>query len=155
MKITLTRTKIKGGFGGIALRLANDMKVVSVGIQKGAGSYPDGGPAIADVANWNSSGTDKIPARPFITSAMLKHQKDYARMLKIITRLTMQGSVGVERARRNLGIRGVTDVRDTIEAFSSPRNSPITIANKGFDNPLIHTRLLKKTINWKEEDYVF
>jgi len=152
MKVSVSHKKIKGGFGGIALRMKNDRKNVAVGVLKGAGSYPSGGPSIASVAHWNSEGTDRIPSRPFIKQTLAKKKQLYIRMLAIITRLTLQGSVGAGRARRNLGIRGELDVKQTIKSLKTPRNADSTIARKGFDDPLIHTKKLLNVISWQEED---
>lgn len=151
MRVSLSRKKNNGGFAGLALRLQNDFKNVAVGVLDGAGSYP-GGASIADVARWNSEGTSTIPARPFLRKVLREKRQQYRRMLVIISRLTMNGYIGAARARRNLGIRAQNDVKRCIKSYSSPPNAPSTVAQKGFNDPLVHTKTLMDVIDWQEED---
>lgn len=46
-----------------------------------------------------------------------------------------------------LGNLGKMDLKEAIENWDTPPNSPITIAEKGFNDPLIHTRTLLNSID--------
>jgi hypothetical protein len=106
---------------------------------------------VPNVANWNSVGTATIPARHFFGKTLKDNLLDYKKAVGAIVRLVLRGDVGVDKARRNLGIRGVRDAKKAVDAFSKPPNRPSTIAKKGFDNPLIHTKKMRDAIGWRVE----
>jgi len=78
-----------------------------------------------------------------------KMKVPYTQVMKALAKNIILGDFSSEKARRNLGIRSVRDLQQVIEDFSQPPNAAYTIAKKGFNNPLIHTRHLKKNIRWK------
>ncbi|EOX4654200.1 hypothetical protein ACEV6X_25855, partial [Escherichia coli] len=48
-----------------------------------------------------------------------------------------------------LGTTIVNDIKESIRAFESPPLSPITIARKGFDKPLIDTGDMQKSVSYE------
>jgi hypothetical protein len=106
---------------------------------------------VPSVAHWNSVGTATIPARHFFGKTLKDNLGPYKKAVGAIVRLVLRGDVGVDKARRNLGIRGVRDAKKAVDAFSTPPNAPSTIAKKGFDNPLIHTKKMRDAIGWRVE----
>ncbi len=63
----------------------------------------------------------------------------------------LRGRLSVAKAQRNAGARTVKNLKRIIIEWRTPRNAPLTIRRKGFDDPLIHTRRLVRTIGWKPE----
>jgi hypothetical protein len=163
MRVTITHQKFKGGWEGLKKRLGAAWDDVAVGVPDGAPNYVRHtktgtipGPAMADVARWNHNGTTtrtaRIPPRPFLKNTLKAKNRSYTQMLEVIARLTMQGAIGASKARRNLGNRASLDVKRTIDDFSDPVNAPLTIAKKGFNDPLVHTLALRNHIDWWIEE---
>lgn len=107
-------------------------------------TYSDG-TTVAQVANWNEIGhftkTGAFsPPRPFYrVGVMMEIKKTGFQTLKapLINLLMGKGSVAaVNRAIRE---EMVSKVKASILAWNTPENSPVTIAMKGFNDPLIHT----------------
>lgn len=48
-----------------------------------------------------------------------------------------------------LGTMAKVDLKKAVADWDSPRNAPFTIAQKGFDNPLIDSGLLYDSIDFK------
>lgn len=90
-----------------------------------------------------------IPERSFIRSTFDEREptwNEYAVSLigKIIRR-TMTAEELLER----LGTRMSTDIKKTMQELDTPPNAPLTVANKGVDNPLIGTGKLRQSVTWK------
>ena len=96
---------------------------------RGDARYPDG-ERVVDVAGQNEFGDSfqRIPPRPFLSysareiSSFVDFSRDDAR----------DACVGI--------------VQQAIEDWDAPPNAQLTILLKGFDNPLIHTRMMKDSV---------
>jgi hypothetical protein len=48
-----------------------------------------------------------------------------------------------------LGVRAQVDIQSEIETLASPPNSPVTIAIKGSNNPLMDSGAMRAAVGWK------
>ncbi|NTS31269.1 hypothetical protein HQ945_08375 [Phyllobacterium sp. BT25] len=130
---------------------------VKVGLPKGAA---DG--EIIKIGVWNHFGTKggasgggwggPIPERPFLTNAMRNNRSNYRSAMRSAAKAVLLGSTNMKSVVTKLGIMGQGDVQKEITALRSPPNSPVTIALKGSDNPLIDTGRLRASITYKVDD---
>ena len=148
MKVDFVHNTNFGGFSAVKKRVLSIVGNIRVGVFSDSPNYPNGA-SLVDVARKNAFGTARIPARNFMRAWAKKMRVPYTQVMLSLARNVIRGNFGPEKARRNLGIRSVKDLQQVIENFSQPPNAPYTIAQKGFNNPLIHTRHLKKNIRWK------
>ena len=56
-----------------------------------------------------------------------------------------------ENAREISEARAQGDLKQMIAEFSTPANSPMTIAKKGFNNPLVDTGIMLDTVDYDVE----
>lgn len=127
-----------------------DGRFVLIGINEGAGQYPTG-VAIALVGFWNEFGTVTAPERSFIRSAIIENEKKIdAERGRLLSRV-LDGSMTEERALAALGFMVSEMIKTKIEDLQIPANAPSTIAGKPTigDNPLINTRLMKRSISFE------
>ena len=91
--------------------------------------YPDG-TRVVDVAVQNEFGVllAGVPPRPFL---------DYS---------AREISTFVDFSRDDARDACVGIVQQAIEDWDAPPNAQLTILLKGFDNPLIHTRMMKDSV---------
>lgn len=92
-----------------------------------------------------------IPPRPFIRNTFdhsLDAWTDYAGDLGFNL---MMGDLSVDGFYTKLGDRIVDDLKKAIKAFDNPKNAALTVANKGFDDPLIQSGKLRDSIMWIKE----
>lgn len=99
---------------------------------------------------WN--GFVGIPARPFI-SATFEQNRDAAK--KKISQLAvafLKGRISLHRGLEILGAWGVGEVQSYMNSGKiTPKLSPVTIAKKGSNKPLIDHGRLKQSITYKVE----
>jgi len=117
---------------------------VKVGVPAGgANPYPDGTDVI-DVAVANEFGTETIPERSFLRSAIRENKGAYKKLnrkhLKKIRKMT------AEKALELLGTEAAGHVADKVNDVSTPPNAPSTRDRKGSENPLVDTGHLKQSI---------
>jgi hypothetical protein len=133
-----------------------NVKVYPVAHQKSAPLQARAkGASVLDVAVWNNYGVPSrnIPARPFMQMSAVKMPRAVHELMRKITAKAKEkgvllGPQGVERAYKAIGQLAVSIVRDTITTGSYVPNSPITIARKQSDKPLIDTGLLRKFVTF-------
>lgn len=109
-------------------------------------TYEDGKP-VASVAEKHEYGNRwlNIPIRSFMRTTI--HEKETA-WVDLTAKLFASG-LSVEQVMNQMGavIRG--DVQNKIVSISSPPNSQETIARKGFNDPLIDTKTMLRSISFK------
>lgn len=90
-----------------------------------------------------------IPERPFMRNAMKSNQGRYRQLMKAaaIQILTGQSSMAAVLAR--LGAAAKSDIQGEINSMSSPKNSPVTIALKGSEKPLVDSGEMRGGVTWK------
>lgn len=128
---------------------------VLVGVPKGAGSYhaEDGKPAltIATIAAVNEFGSanGRIPARPFLRTAIEEGTPKFVRLAELDMPDIVTGKHPISRLLHRMGNIAVGMVQQKITDIKSPPNAASTIAKKGSDNPLIDTGALRQSINYE------
>jgi hypothetical protein len=106
-------------------------------------SYPGapGRPSlpVAAVAFWNEFGTSRAPPRPFFRTTIARESKKWGEQLsKAIVYYKYDG----RKALSALGLSMADDITASIQRWTTPPNAPYTVRRKGFNKPLIHTRVL-------------
>ena len=125
-------------------KLIKKSKTLKVGFFKNA-KYPDG-TNVADVAYWNEYGTSTSPARPFFRTAIRKNSKKWVENFK---KDIEHFDFDYDKALSLLGVDASNDIRESIIDWSEPANSPATIKRKGFNDPLVETHNMEKSVNWE------
>ena len=99
---------------------------------------------VAQVAVFNEYGDPArhVPARPFMHGTVNRNVKKWRNFVQDVLPQTMNAKETMER----LGQRVVQDMKDTINDWTEPPNAPSTIAQKGFNNPLIDTRTMVDSV---------
>ncbi|GAY74275.1 hypothetical protein [Lentilactobacillus kosonis] len=92
-----------------------------------------------------------IPKRPFIRFTYDQHIDEWTKLMRDWTFEVLMGRLTVDEALAKLGKQAVDDMKRTIKEFKNPRNAPLTVANKGFDDPLIDTGKMMNSITWHIE----
>ena len=148
--VKVKRTSKHGGIAGLKVQSKRlDGIGVLVGHDRSSGRYPNKGPSVASVGRWNSKGTDKIPKRDYLNKMVKVYAKKYRKVMGAMSKNFLLGRLGKSKANRNMGIRGIRELKAVLLGWKIPGNAPSTIARKGFNDPLIHTRRLLKSVMWK------
>lgn len=106
---------------------------------------------IAKIARWNGEGTRTIPARDFLhfyeknLNALTKNQGKY------VAKAIMQGK-NYDHILRELGEVAESIIRQAIWNIQDPPNAPSTISKKGFNNPLIDTGEMVRSVQWRRSE---
>ena len=113
------------------------------------------GSDLVSIAIWNHYGTrgggwgGPIPARPFILQAIQNNRKKYIDALKTSASKLVRGETTLETVMSKLGSLAADDVKMEISSGNFVPNSPVTIALKGSDRPLVDTGRLRNSITWE------
>ena len=90
-----------------------------------------------------------IPARPFLERTIIVNGTKWnERWADLVTEM-LNGSGTAKSVMDNLGKQMVTDMREQLSDYIRPHNAPLTIANKGFDDTLMDTGKLSKSIDYR------
>jgi len=127
---------------------------VNVGIlqKDGSANYDEGDATLAQVATYNEFGSadgEHPPERSFLRSTADANQKVYATRIQEALGAAVDGKLHIERGLGLVGLKAAADVVKTIDAFDDPENAESTQKQKGFDNPLVHTGRLKRSISYE------
>lgn len=118
-------------------------KVIRVGLFASAGSEN------IDKAITNEFGVPqrRIPQRSFMRTTF-DEEKDKVneRFIQVVKGINKGDFRVVEKLRR-IGIEHEGKVKKKITDIRTPPNAPRTIAEKGFDNPLIHTGEMRQKVS--------
>ena len=90
-----------------------------------------------------------IPARPFIENAWKANEEKYKKM--VLDGLTdiANGKITGRGLLNKIGSECVSDIRNAAIELKTPPNAPLTIANKGSENPLVDTGELERKVTYK------
>lgn len=135
-----------------------DKKVAKVGwFEK---SRYENGQYVAQIAYQNEMGNpDKnIPARPFITQAIIKDEKLWGDILTDQARLIIEGRSTIERAFEIVGGVAAGSIKESIAALQKPALKESTIKRRmqkyknkqlvgGLTKPLIETALMLNSVS--------
>lgn len=148
-------TKVKGEEK--AKRLMDILKkhpkaYVSIGIHEGAGEYPDG-QSVMEVALWNEFGTETIPERSFIRSAIDQNEgKINSWRDEVITNIVEKGWT-VEKALETMGFRIQLLIQNKIKSNVPPPLAESTAAAKSRRGrptvTLIDSGLMLRSVTYK------
>jgi len=111
-----------------------DAGLLRVGFLEGA-TYPDG-TTVAEVAAKNEYGAVGVPMRPFFRT-MVKSKK--ASWSTNVANVLAVNNYDIDKTWQLVGEKITGQLRDSIRDWTTPPNSPDTIARKGFNKPLIDT----------------
>jgi hypothetical protein len=118
---------------------------LKAGFLEGA-TYPDGTP-VPMVAATNEFGNpaNNQPPRPFFRNAIAEHEGEWQDAMA-----TLIANGGDTRDVLSLlGEIIVDDIKESIRTLDSPPLSPVTIARKGFDKPLIDTSNMLNSVSYE------
>jgi len=85
------------------------------------------------------------PPRPFFRNAIAEHEEEW----KEQTALLIERGDDIEEVFSMLGTIIAADIQQSIRSLDSPPLSPVTIARKGFDNPLIDTKNMLDSVSYE------
>lgn len=118
---------------------------LKAGFLEGA-TYPDGTP-VPMVAATNEFGNpaNNQPPRPFFRNAIAEHEGEWQEAMATL----IENSGDTRGALSLLGEIIVDDIKESIRTLDSPPLSPVTIARKGFDKPLIDTSNMLNSVSYE------
>lgn len=90
-----------------------------------------------------------IPPRPFIKEAWEANKKKYTKMISDGLDGIFRGKDTARRLLNRLGTESVKDIRESAIKLKEPANAPLTVENKGSDNPLVDTGELEQKVTYK------
>lgn len=144
-----------------AKRIQSEMRkvhgsFVTIGVHSGAGNYP-GGQSVALVAAFNEFGTQSIPSRPFMRSAIDTNKSKINQRALLEFRSITDGSASVRHALDRLGFTVQEMIKARIQRSSSwaIENAPSTARQKRKGGairgptPLINSGLMLRSITFK------
>ena len=85
------------------------------------------------------------PPRPFFRNAIAEHEEEW----KEQTALLIERGDDIEEVFSMLGTIITADIQQSIRSLDSPPLSPVTIARKGFDKPLIDTKNMLDSVSYE------
>lgn len=129
----------------LAQRLG-DGGTLRVGFLEGA-TYPDGTP-VALVAAVNEFGRPdrNQPPRPFFRAMIAEKQKDWPRALGAVAK-NNDYDIDKTLGQMGEGIKG--QLQESIRNLDSPVLSPVTVARKGFEKPLVDTGHMMNSVDYE------
>lgn len=89
-----------------------------------------------------------IPERSFVRSTFDENLNQWTEICWHKVEDIISGDGTADQLANALGRQMQKDIRSKIKRIKTPRNSPITIANKGADNPLIDTGKLVEAVKY-------
>jgi hypothetical protein len=135
--------KVKIDDKNILKELQKQSAFVDVGWFSGT-EYPDGTP-VASVAAQNEFGHDNVPPRPFFRHVL----KTRAGKWKKVLRDNLAKEPDVRTTLSALADVMVEDIKDTIKIWTYPPNAASTIKKKGFNDPLVDTKRMMESVDWR------
>ena len=106
--------------------------------------------SLAEIAAIQEFGAPKasIPERSFMRSTFDAHEDDYTQAASEALGSVIDGDITPMGAMIEVGERMSGDMRLTIYDMKTPPNAPSTIARKGFNDPLVHTGTMARTLRY-------
>jgi len=158
-------TEIDMGWNAIVKELKKlDNKSIEVGIFEDAGEYTKSGKSIsvASVANIQEHGAtlkrkDKvigsIPPRPFMKPSLegVNLQRLMNLQKTLIGQLESKTPLSFSKVLKEVGETQQKLIQWIILRKSSPSNADSTIRQKGFDDPLMWSGRMQKSVKWKRK----
>lgn len=127
-----------------ALKQLEDLEI-HVGFQ-GDEAYEDG-TTVAEIAAYNELGTSTIPARPFMKRSFEDHEDKLQTYCDHGINALSNGGTA-EQALKLIGDEVVGLIQEEIKNGDWEPNSPVTIALKKSEHPLIDTGYMRGQVNF-------
>lgn len=118
--------------------------VLRVGFLENA-KYPKGTP-VAMVAAIQDFGTKKIPSRPFFRNMIAAKKSEWGPALELALK---RNKMDVKKSMQQLGEGIAGQLRQSIRDTNEPPLSPVTIARKGFEKPLVDTGHMLASVDYE------
>jgi len=107
---------------------------------------------VAQIARDNEEGTVKNPTRPFMRVGFGgKVAKQLPELFRASMKRIAEGKTTFRQEYTKLGPILTSEMKQSIIEWSTPPNSPSTIAEKGFNDPLIKTGKMLESVESKVE----
>lgn len=90
-----------------------------------------------------------IPERSFVRSTFDEKNDEWMDFLERQIEKLCDLEIDAQTVFNRLGAKIAGDIQEKIRDIRTPKNSPITVQNKGSDNPLIDTGGLRNHVTWK------
>lgn len=124
---------------------------VKVGYQQGQFSEDDGEGNevdLCDIAMWNELGTSKIPARPFLSNSIDKHETEITAFVEQCFSQLLSGTINEEEMLKKIGVylKGVVQ-KEIVDGDYAP-NAESTIKRKKSDRPLIDSGYMRQSVSF-------
>lgn len=111
--------------------------------------------SVAQVWDWQESGlpAQNIPTRPAIRVGFMAPIKkgSYDKLFAESMQRIAEGKSTFKQEYTKIGAKAQADLKKAVADWDTPRNAPLTVELKGFDNPLIDSGLLYDSIDFKVE----
>lgn len=107
--------------------------------------------SVAQVAQWNNEGSENNPPRPFFTSSVIApmERKKFTKLFNDSIQRVISGKSSFTQEYSLIGKALQKEIQQAIREWDSPPNSPRTIADKGFNNPLQDTDTMLNSVDYK------
>ena len=106
---------------------------------------------VAQVFQWNEEGSENNPMRPAIRYYIMQLEKEW-KMISFLSKYLNSvalGSMTWTQLYEKIGEVAAEDLKKVVDEWTIPPNSPATIAEKGRDDPLVDTGLMRDSIESK------
>lgn len=103
----------------------------------------------ATIGFWQEYGTVNTPSRSFLRTTLERNQDKYVSFFAQRIRFIIDKSVSVDKVFDDTGKLLKKDIQKTIIDWESPKNKDSTVKIKGFNDPLIHHKVMLGLINYK------
>lgn len=90
-----------------------------------------------------------IPERSFIRSTFDEKNDEWMEFLERQIEKVCELEIDAKEVFKRLGGRIAADIQKKMVEIRTPKNTALTIANKGSSNPLVDTGKLKEKVTWK------
>lgn len=127
---------------------------VQVGVVESTNYGPDNDNlSVAQVWQWQEEGVpaQNIPTRPAIRVGFMTPIKSglYDKLFVESMQRIAEGKSTFKQEYERIGTKAKVDLKKAVADWDTPPNAPFTVAEKGFNNPLIDSGLLYDSIDSK------
>lgn len=127
---------------------------VDIGVHEDAGYHEGDDEAndlitVAEVAFFNEFGTATAPERSFLRATIDENRKELIRDTNKLLGQVSTGKIKAKDALDKLGLKIQELIKRTILEMNDPPNAPSVAERKGFNNPLVDSRQLWRSIAYK------
>jgi hypothetical protein len=125
-----------------------EKKEVAIGVQADAVDE-ETGEYIAVRALYNELGTDRIPARPFISSTSDERRNDWWEKFEQGLNKALYGNASNDAPFELSGLLAQRDIQNKIRDIKTPPLAQSTIDLKGSSDPLIDTGQMRQSVRYE------